>query len=102
MAQGFGTTQVTGKTSKSGNATLFEKVTSAAGGEKKSLSWYRTTVKTIATNYNKNFNKYIRDEKKDRADPSEDQDQNELRRNVVQGHMVYVRVQSKNAIPSVL
>ena len=95
MAQGFGTTQVTGKTSKSGNITLFEKVTSPAGGEKKPLSWYRSKIKSLSTNYTKNFDKYIRDEKKDRADPSEDQDQNELRRYVIQGHMYMFEYKAK-------
>ena len=35
-------------------------------------------VKRLSTGYNKNFDRYIRDEKKDRAEPVEDQDENEL------------------------
>ena len=95
MAQGFGNTQVTGKASTSGEQTLFEKVTLKAGGDKKSLSWYRSTIKTLSTTYNKNFERYIKDEKKDRSDPSVDQDSNELRRYVMQGHMYMFEYKAK-------
>tara|TARA_B100001250_G_scaffold399138_1_gene408200 strand:- start:728 stop:1417 length:690 start_codon:yes stop_codon:yes gene_type:complete len=95
MAQGFGNTQVTGKASTSGEQTLFEKVTLKAGGDKKSLSWYRSTIKTLATTYTKNFERYIRDEKKDRGDASVDQDSNELRRYVMQGHMYMFEYKAK-------
>ena len=95
MAQGFGEVQTVNPTNKSGHNTLFEKVNVAAGGEKKPLSWYRTTVKRLSTGYNKNFDRYIRDEKKDRAEVAEDQDQNELRRYVIQGHLYMFEYEAK-------
>ena len=95
MAQGFGEVQTVNPTNKVGQSTLFEKVNVAAGGEKKPLSWYRTTVKRLATGYNKNFKKYTRDEKKDRAEPVEEQDENELRRYVIQGHLYMFEYEAK-------
>jgi len=94
MATGFGE-QTPAIKKATGYQTLFEKVKAEAGGEKKSLSWYRTTVKRLSTGYNKNFDRYIRDEKKDRADPAEDQDANELRKFVIQGHMYMFEYKAK-------
>ena len=64
MAKGFAT-----KTSKenTGYKTLFERVNEATKGEKKSLSWYRSAVKSEASKYNTNLEKYIIDERKDRG-----------------------------------
>ena len=70
-----------------GYKTLFERVTNKTGGEKKSLSWYRSAVKQEASSYRKNFNKYILDERKDRAGAAKEQDRNELRRHTVAGHL---------------
>ena len=67
--------------------TLFERVSAKTGGEKKSLSWYRSAVKAEASTYKKNFNKYILDEKKDRVGAAPEQDANELRRYPVAGHL---------------
>ena len=78
-----------------GYKTLFERVTNKTGGEKKSLSWYRAAVKQEASSYKKNFNKYILDERKDRAGAAKQQDTNELRRFTVAGHLYMFEYKAK-------
>ena len=78
-----------------GYKTLFERVTNKTGGEKKSLSWYRSAVKQEASSYKKNFNKYILDERKDRAGAAKEQDRNELRRHTVAGHLYMFEYKAK-------
>ena len=78
-----------------GYKTLFERVTNKTGGEKKSLSWYRAAVKQEASSYRKNFNKYILDERKDRAGAAKEQDRNELRRHTVAGHLYMFEYKAK-------
>ena len=78
-----------------GYKTLFERVTNKTGGEKKSLSWYRSAVKQEASSYRKNFNKYILDERKDRAGAAKEQDRNELRRHTVAGHLYMFEYKAK-------
>ena len=75
--------------------TLFERVSAKTGGEKKSLSWYRSAVKAEASTYKKNFYKYILDEKKDRVGAAPDQDANELRRYTVAGHLYMFEYKAK-------
>ena len=75
--------------------TLFERVSAKTGGEKKSLSWYRSAVKAEASTYKKNFNKYILDEKKDRVGAAPEQDANELRRYTVAGHLYMFEYKAK-------
>ena len=57
MATGFAAVQRNNVNKEPGYKTLFEKVSAATGGEKKSLSWYRNAVRQEASNYNKNFKK---------------------------------------------
>ena len=78
-----------------GYKTLFERVTNKTGGEKKSFSWYRAAVKQEASSYKKNFNKYILDERKDRAGAAKEQDTNELRRFTVAGHLYMFEYKAK-------
>jgi len=78
-----------------GYKTLFERVTNKTGGEKKSLNWYRSAVKQEASSYRKNFNKYILDERKDRAGAAKEQDRNELRRHTVAGHLYMFEYKAK-------
>ena len=63
--------------------------------ERKSLSWYRAAVKSEASRYKKNFNKYILDEKKDRVGAAKEQDSNELRRYAVAGHLYMFEYKAK-------
>ena len=76
MATGFAAIQRNTITSKSGYKTLFEKITEKTKGEKKTFSWYRSAVKSEASSYNKNFKKYILNEKNDRVGDVADQDAN--------------------------
>ena len=95
MAQGFGDIQRNKVNKKPGYKTLFERVTEATGGEKKSLSWYRSAVKSEAGKYKKNFDKYINDEKADRVGKATEQDTNELRKFVVEGHLYMFEYKAK-------
>ena len=95
MATGFASVQRNNTNKNQGYKTLFERVSAATGGEKKSLTWYRSAVKAEASKYKKNFNKYILDEKKDRAGAVKEQDKNELRRYAVAGHLYMFEYKAK-------
>ena len=95
MAQGFAAIQRNTITSTSGYKTLFEKITEKTKGEKKTFSWYRAAVKSEASTYNKNFKKYILNEKSDDVGAVQDQDENELRRFPVQGHLYMFEYKAK-------
>jgi len=95
MATGFASVQRNNINKDPGYKTLFERVSNKTGGEKKSLTWYRSAVKAEASKYKKNFNKYILDEKKDRAGAVQEQDKNELRRYTVAGHLYMFEYKAK-------
>ena len=76
MAQGFKEIQRNTVNKDPGYKTLFERVTAATGGEKKSYSWYLSAVKSEAGKYKKNFGKYKIDEKADRVGAVTEQDVN--------------------------
>jgi len=95
MATGFASVQRNITNKDPGYKTLFERVSNSTGGEKKSLSWYRSAVKAEASKYKKNFNKYILDERKDRAGAVKEQDKNELRRYAVAGHLYMFEYKAK-------
>ena len=95
MAEGFGAIQRNKVNKEPGYKTLFERVTTATGGEKKSLSWYVAAVKSEAGKYKKNFDKYILDEKRDRTGLPKQQDKNELRKFVVEGHLYMFEYKAK-------
>ncbi len=79
MAQGF--KSVPRSKTYTRTNTLFEKVSNAAGGEKKSLTWYRSAVKQAASSYKTDLSKFIRDERKT------NEDENILRRFTKEGHL---------------
>lgn len=87
MAQGFGSIQRT-KTYNNSN-TLFEKVSNMTDGEKKSLSWYRSAVKQVASSYKKDLSKFIRDERQT------NEDENTLRRYTKEGHLYMFEYKAK-------
>ena len=95
MATGFAQIQHNTISSKAGYKTLFERITEKTKGEKKSLSWYRSAVKSEASSYNKNFKKYILNEQSDKVGAAADQDANELRRYTVQGHLYMFEYKAK-------
>ena len=67
------------------SSTIFEQVKEAAGSEKRSLSWYRRQVKSIAKNYTLDLLKS--DENYDASATPDFQDTNELRNEVRIGHL---------------
>ena len=95
MATGFAAVQRNNVNTNPGYKTLFERVSARTGGEKKTLSWYRSAVKAEASTYKKNFNKYILNEKSDRVGAAEEQDENELRRYTVAGHLYMFEYKAK-------
>ena len=95
MATGFAQVQRNTINSTTGYKTLFERITARTGGEKKSLAWYRSAVKSEASSYNKNFKKYILNEQSDKVGAAADQDANELRRYTVQGHLYMFEYKAK-------
>ena len=95
MATGFASIQRNNVNSDPGYKTLFERITARTGGEKKSLSWYRSAVRAEASSYKKNFDKYILNEKSDRVGAVEEQDANQLRRYAVQGHLYMFEYKAK-------
>ena len=95
MATGFAAVQRNNVNKDPGYKTLFERVSAATGGEKKSLSWYRNAVKAEASKYKKNLGKYILDEKRDRVGAAPEQDANELRRYTVAGHLYMFEYNAK-------
>tara|TARA_Y100001970_G_C14247369_1_gene869276 strand:+ start:2050 stop:2706 length:657 start_codon:yes stop_codon:yes gene_type:complete len=95
MATGFASIQRNTVNTTPGYKTLFERVTARTGGEKKSLSWYRSAVKAEASVYKKNFGKYILDERRDNIGSVKAQDQNELRQYTVQGHLYMFEYKAK-------
>lgn len=95
MSKGFASVQRNTVNKDPGHKTLFEKITEKTKGEGKSLSWYRSAVAAEASLYKKNFNKYVIDEKKDRGGIPKEQDTNELRRHVVEGHLYMFEYNAK-------
>ena len=95
MAKGFASIQRNAVNKDPGYKTLFERVSSKTGGEKKSLSWYRSAVKHEASTYKKNFDKYIRDERRDSLGQTKEEDQNQLRKFTVEGHLYMFEYKAK-------
>ena len=87
MAQGFKDIQINQVNDEPGYETIFEKITAATAGETKSYLWYRNAVRREALRYQDSAGKYIRDEIQDRMGPEEQQDENQLRKWAVSGHM---------------
>lgn len=86
-AKGFGATQ-------NKYQTIFEKVSAATNGEKKPMSWYKDKVKSLASTYETEPDKVIREEKRDKSDDS--QDENILRKSVKDGHLYFFEYQAKS------
>jgi len=92
---GFSPTIKTVDTSK-GYVTLFDKVSKATRGEQRTLTWYKNTVKSLSNEYKKMPDHLIKDEKADSHDPEEYQDENILRKKVVQGHLYFFEYEAKS------
>ena len=85
-SKGFGGTANTYKT-------IFEKVSDATNGEKKSVSWYRDKVKSLASTYKTAPEKVLEIERRDRLDTK--QDENILRTTVRDGHLYLFEYEAK-------
>lgn len=101
MPQGFGDIQRPSTVEEPGYETIFEKITAQTGGEKKSYTWYRNAVRKQAIILQNAPNRIIRDEIQDRHGKEEEQDENELRRYTVSGHMYLFEYNAKfkNKLP---
>jgi len=75
--------------------TLFEKVKAEAAGESRGLSWYKGTVRNLSSQYKGDPSKLEKDENRDTSDALEHQDENVLRRKVLQGHLYFFEYEAK-------
>ena len=88
MAQGFGSTAIrTASTTIEGYQTLFDKVKTLSAGQKRSIKWYRSAVKSESSKYNKNF--------KNTGSTEVSQTQNELRNTTLEKHFYMFEYQAK-------
>ncbi len=97
MAAGFKDIQVPVVKEDAGYETIFEKVKTAAGAEKRSYLWYRNTVRRLALKVDDNPERLIRDEIQDRMGAEEQEDDNQIRRYAVSGHMYIFEYKAKTA-----
>jgi len=97
MAQGFKDIQVPVVKEDAGYETIFEKVKAAAGGEVKSYLWYRNAVRKFAIRVDDNPERLIRDEVQDSMGQEEQEDDNQIRRYAVSGHMYMFEYKAKTA-----
>jgi len=95
MATGFASIQRNTVNKDPGYKTLFERVSAKTGGDKKSLTWYRSAVKNEASVYKKNFKRYLKDERKDSGGLAKQQDMNELRKYTTTGHLYMFEYKAK-------
>ena len=72
---------------KEGYQTIYEKVKEKTEGEAKSLTWYRSTLKTLSTSVKTEPSRMNEQEKYDSISALVNQDQNVNRRRVFPGHL---------------
>ena len=97
MAQGFKDIQIPQVKEDPGYETIFEKIKAEAGTEKKTYLWYRNAVRKYAIRINDNPERLIRDEIQDRMGAEDQEDENQLRRYAVSGHMYIFEYKAKTA-----
>ena len=97
MAQGFKDIQIPQVKEDPGYETIFEKIKAEAGTEKKTYLWYRNAVRKYAIRINDNPERLIRDEIQDRMGAEEQEDDNQIRRYAVSGHMYMFEYKAKTA-----
>jgi hypothetical protein len=74
---------------KEGYQTIFEKIKEKANGENKSLTWYKTTLKTLSAGIQTEPSRMNEQEKFDSISALVNQDQNVNRRRVFPGHLCF-------------
>lgn len=101
MPQGFGDIQRPSTIEDPGYETIFERISAQTEGEKKSYTWYRNAVRKQAIILQNSPGRIIRDEIQDRHGKEEQQDENELRRYTISGHMYLFEYNAKlkNKLP---
>ena len=87
--KGFGSSSV----ETSSYQTIFEKIKEQAGTEQRSLSWYKNTLNSLAGDYT--TDNLVTAEKRDSYDKDTEQDGNELRTTVRQGHLYLFEYKAK-------
>ena len=97
MAQGFKDIQIPQVKEDPGYETIFEKIKAEAGSEKRTYLWYRNAVRKYAIRINDNPERLIRDEIQDRMGAEDQEDENQLRRYAVSGHMYIFEYKAKTA-----
>lgn len=75
--------------------TIFEKVKEMTNGESKSLSWYKSSLKSVSEKYTAENNRMTIEQKLDSIDALVHQDENVLRRRVFPGHLYFFEYQAE-------
>ena len=86
MAKGFASQK---KTTQNNYRTIFERIKDKTEGKERSPQWYRQTLKSMAREYANHPDHLQRDERRDRNDPDNNQDRNQLRRYAKQGRLFF-------------
>lgn len=75
--------------------TIFEKVKEMTNGEAKSLSWYKSSLKSVSDKYTTENSRMTIEQKLDSIDALVYQDENVLRRRVFPGHLYFFEYQAE-------
>jgi len=75
--------------------TIFEKIKELTKGESKSISWYKSTLKSISDKYTTENNRMTIEQKMESVDALVYQDENVLRRRVFPGHLYFFKYEAK-------
>ena len=97
MAQGFKDIQVPSFDEDAGYETIFEKLKQEAGGENQSFLWYRNKIRNYALGLSAKPEAVIKSELRDRIGEEEFEDENQIRKYAVSGHMYIFEYKAKMA-----
>ena len=97
MAQGFKDIQVPSFDEDAGYETIFEKLKQEAGGENQSFLWYRNKIRNYALGLSAKPEAVIKSELRDRIGEEEFEDDNQIRKYAVSGHMYIFEYKAKMA-----
>ena len=95
MAQGFKDIQVPSFDEDAGYETIFEKLKQEAGGENQSFLWYRNKIRNYALGLSAKPEAVIKSELRDRIGEEEFEDENQIRKYAVSGHMYIFEYKAK-------
>ena len=97
MATGFKDIQVPSFDEDAGYETIFEKLKQEAGGENQSFLWYRNKIRNYALGLSAKPEAVIKSELRDRIGEEEFEDENQIRKYAVSGHMYIFEYKAKMA-----